>query len=225
MDTTQDEEYMVYSSISPYLHIVDLQTLCKFHHKIDLSEEQNSGGFHDFDYFGVFNCKFSGDGKELVCVTNDAKIIVYNIEHEEKVCSISKTHKSDINAVCFANRDNSNILFTGSDDFIIKAWDRRIMENNKPIGCFIGHRQGVTSIDSKGDERYMASNGKDQTLKLWDIRKMNQLSDLNKLNGVQEMMNFDYRWMDYTYKVKENHEKDNSVMTFRGHTVLQTLIR
>jgi DDB1- and CUL4-associated factor 11 len=92
--------------------------------------------------------------------------MVYNLEEEQKTCDIGECHTDDINSVCFANRNNSNILFTGSDDFIIKAWDRRIMEGNKPIGCFIGHREGVTCIDSRGDERYLASNGKDQTLKV-----------------------------------------------------------
>lgn len=224
MDTTEDEEKLVYSSISPYLHIVDLQTLCKFHAKIDLSEEGDAPMTY-FNYSGVFNCKFSGDGNELVCVTNTAKIIVYDLNKEEKVCNIPNTHKNDINTVCFANRSNSNILFTGSDDYIIKAWDRRIMEGNKPIGCFIGHREGVTSIDSRGDERYVASNGKDQQLKLWDLRKMNDVSDLGNCTGLSVMPDFDYRWMDYTYKAVAKHELDNSVMTFTGHTVLQTLIR
>mmetsp|Transcript_29585 Transcript_29585/g.26171 ORF Transcript_29585/g.26171 Transcript_29585/m.26171 type:complete len:100 (+) Transcript_29585:213-512(+) len=99
------------------------------------------------------------------------------------------------------------------------------MEGNKPIGCFIGHREGVTSIDSRGDERYICSNGKDQQMKLWDLRKMNNIEDLEGLGSLSAMNGFDYRWMDYTYKKLEKHKLDNSVMTFRGHTVLQTLIR
>ena len=139
--------------------------------------------------------------------------------------NIENTHNNDINTVCFANRNNSNILFTGSDDYIIKAWDRRIMEGNKPIGCFIGHREGITSIDSRGDERYICSNSKDQQMKLWDIRKMNNISELDNLGNLSVMNGFDYRWMDYTYKTLSKHESDNSIMTLRGHTVLQTLIR
>lgn len=117
------------------------------------------------------------------------------------------------------------MLFTGSDDFIIKAWDRRILDGKKPVGCFIGHRQGITHIDSRGDERYVASNGKDQTMKLWDLRKMNELSDLKNLSKLNVFSGFDYRWMDYSYKDIPQHEKDKSVMTFQGHHVLQTLIR
>lgn len=35
-----------------------------------------------------------------------------------------------------------------------------------------GHLEGITFIDSKGDGRYFISNGKDQAIKLWDIRRM-----------------------------------------------------
>ena len=36
----------------------------------------------------------------------------------------------------------------------------------------MGHLEGVTFIDSRGDGRHLISNGKDQSIKLWDIRKM-----------------------------------------------------
>ena len=224
MDTTSDEEYLVYSSLSPYLHIVDLKTLWKFHQKICLSNAD--GGWQGYGFhFGVFCWKFSGDGNELVWVTNSAQIIVYDLNQHIKVWNIFDTHDNDINTVCFANRNNSNILFTGSDDRIIKVWDRRIMDGNSPIGWFIGHREGLTHIDSRGDERYLASNGKDQTLKLWDLRKMNELHDLQNLESLSVMKNFDYRWMDYVPEDDSKHELDNSIMTFEGHKVLQTLIR
>jgi WD repeat-containing protein 23 len=43
---------------------------------------------------------------------------------------------------------------------------------DKPAGVLTGHLEGITFIDSRGDGRYFISNGKDQTIKLWDIRKM-----------------------------------------------------
>lgn len=36
---------------------------------------------------------------------------------------------------------------------------------------FAGHRDGVTYVDSRQDERYLLSNSKDQTIKVWDLRK------------------------------------------------------
>lgn len=40
----------------------------------------------------------------------------------------------------------------------------------------MGHLEGITFLDSRGDGRYFISNGKDQAIKLWDIRKMSTKS-------------------------------------------------
>lgn len=85
---------------------------------------------------------------------------------------VEGTHEDEINSVCFANRTSSNIIFTGSDDSFIKIWDRRALSNNREAGAFIGHCEGITHVASKGDGIYMASNSKDQLLKVWDLRKM-----------------------------------------------------
>lgn len=37
----------------------------------------------------------------------------------------------------------------------------------QPVGVFVGHTEGVTHIDSKGDGRYLISNAKDQTVGFW----------------------------------------------------------
>lgn len=42
----------------------------------------------------------------------------------------------------------------------------------QPAGVLTGHLEGITFVDSRGDGRYLISNGKDQTTKLWDIRRM-----------------------------------------------------
>ena len=52
-------------------------------------------------------------------------------------------------------------------------WDRRTLneESPEPVGVLAGHADGVTFIDSKADARYLISNSKDQTIKLWDMRR------------------------------------------------------
>ena len=85
---------------------------------------------------------------------------------------ISSAHNDEINSVCFANRQHSNVFLSGSDDSMVKVWDRRSISNNRPVGIFVGHAEGITNVCSKGDGIYVASNGKDQLLKVWDIRKM-----------------------------------------------------
>jgi WD40 repeat protein len=41
-----------------------------------------------------------------------------------------------------------------------------------PEGILQGHTEGVAHLHAKGDGRYLISNGKDFTIKMWDIRKM-----------------------------------------------------
>lgn len=55
----------------------------------------------------------------------------------------------------------------------MQVWDRRcLVTRGQASGVLMGHLEGVTFIDSRGDGRYLISNGKDQAIKLWDIRKM-----------------------------------------------------
>lgn len=46
------------------------------------------------------------------------------------------------------------------------------MADGREVGVFAGHTEGLTYVDSKGDGRYVLSNAKDQTMKLWDIRRV-----------------------------------------------------
>lgn len=55
----------------------------------------------------------------------------------------------------------------------LQVWDRRTVGNNRrPAGLFVGHTDGMTHLDPKGDGRYLISNCKDHTVKLWDLRNM-----------------------------------------------------
>ncbi len=136
-------------------------------------------------------------------------------------------HNDDVNAVCFADGSSPHILYSGSDDNLIKVWDRRSMRHNSEAGVFVGHTQGLTYVDSKGDGRYLLSNGKDQTMKLWDLRKMWSSEDAAGWDPTtfQTKTGFDYRFMAYTDNDYRPHPHDCSVVTYRGHRILKTLIR
>ena len=112
---------------------------------------------------------------------------------------VDRAHDDEINTVCWANRDSSNLLFTGSDDCFVKVWDRRALGNSRrPAGVFIGHQEGITNVASKGDGLYLASNGKDQLLKVWDIRRMADYEVFrNKLQPLRRAAGFDYRMGRY----------------------------
>ena len=120
--------------------------------------------------------------------------LVYDVEMRKITLKLDG-HMDDINAVCFADPLSTNLLFSGSDDSIVKVWDRRSMAGGREAGCLVGHMEGITFVASKGDGRYVITNGKDQVLKLWDIRKMMERTDFDALSRKDYCSGFDYRWM------------------------------
>ena len=61
----------------------------------------------------------------------------------------------------------------------------------------IGHTEGITYVSAKGDGRYVISNGKDQVLRLWDLRKMRTNLEFDQVkNQHYGIPDFDYRWVD-----------------------------
>ncbi|KAF7804795.1 LEC14B protein [Senna tora] len=220
-----NQRYLVYASMSPLVHIVNvgsaetesLANVTDIHDGLDFSSNDD-GGYS----FGIFSVRFSTDGRELVAGSSGDSIYVYDLEANKLSLRIL-AHTSDVNTVCFAD-ETSHLIYSGSDDTFCKVWDRRcLIAKGKPAGVLMGHLEGITYIDSRGDGRYFISNGKDQSIKLWDIRKM---SSNVTCNPGYRSYEWDYRWMDYPPQAKDlKHICDQSVATYRGHSVLRTLIR
>lgn len=66
--------------------------------------------------------------------------------------------------------------------------------NSHPVGVLVGHNNGITHIDSRGDERYLISNSKDQSIKLWDIRKCSSHRAEEVARQFVNRQHWDYRW-------------------------------
>lgn len=219
-----DQRFLVYASICAIVNIVDvgssaresLANVTEIHEGLDFSADG------DEDEFGIFSVKFSTDGQELVAAGSDNFIYVYDLQANK--CSLRiPAHKSDVNTVCFAD-ETGHLIFSGSDDSLCKVWDRRcFISKGRANGVLMGHLEGITFIDSRRDGRYFISNGKDQTTKLWDIRKMSSnTTDNSRLRDYD----WDYRWMEYpSYARRLKHPHDQSLATYKGHSVLRTLIR
>uniref|UniRef100_A0ACD5THF5 Uncharacterized protein n=2 Tax=Avena sativa TaxID=4498 RepID=A0ACD5THF5_AVESA len=115
-----------------------------------------------------------------------------------------------------------NLIYSGSDDNLCKVWDRRCLSTGEAAGVLTGHLHGITHIDSRGDGRCFISNGKDQAIKMWDIRKMTSNAD----GSENRVPAWDYRYSRYPQQQKQQkHPHDQSLATYRGHSVLRTLIR
>lgn len=139
MDICANEQYLIYSTMGPIVRLLDLETLCKKSERINFSHNQDS-------YYGsaIMSLKFSGDSREIVAATKQAEVLVYDLISNRLITRVSDAHNDEINSVCFANRQTSNIIFTGSDDCMIKIWDRRAFGNGLFAGAFVGHCEGIT---------------------------------------------------------------------------------
>ena len=174
----------------------------------------------------IWSIRFSGDGREIVAGTQGEAVYVYDLERRQTVVKID-AHDNDVNAVCYGDQSSPHILYSGSDDTTLKVWDRRSLADGREAGVFLGHNEGLTYVDSKGDGRYVLSNGKDQTMKLWDLRRMIDRHRFDEVRPTLETStdDFDYRRMRYDPADYRPHPHDSSVVTFHGHSVHKTLIR
>ncbi|KIY73538.1 WD40 repeat-like protein [Cylindrobasidium torrendii FP15055 ss-10] len=173
------------------------------------------------DYYGasIYSCTFSADGNEIVAG-------VYDLLADRRSVKIN-AHDDDVNSCCWADTSSGNVLVSASDDSYLKVWDRRSLgQSPRPSGVLMGHTEGITYVSAKGDGRYVISNGKDQSVRLWDLRNMRSAKDHDNVrNEHYGSRNFDYRRPPYRRGKYTDHPQDCSVMTYRGHAVLRTLIR
>ncbi|XP_063310976.1 DDB1- and CUL4-associated factor 11 isoform X1 [Pelobates fuscus] len=216
---TPDGGHFMYSSWSDYIHVCNIYGDADSHVALDLSPSERR--------FAVFSLTVSSDGREVLGGANDGCVYVYDREQNIRTLKIS-SHEDDVNAVSFAD-DSCHILYSGGDDALCKVWDRRNMREDdpRPVGVLSGHQDGITFIHSKGDARYLLSNSKDQSIKLWDIRRFSGPEGLEASRRVVTQQNWDYRWQQVPKRAlrKKRLPGDTSLMTYRGHGVLHTLIR
>ena len=231
-DFTQDNKLMIHSTLSSYIQLFDVENK-KYIDQINVNPQQQPSDYNSFWYGGmrVFTAKISADGKEVIAGTSrmsggSAKLQIYDLA-QNKISRSIDAHENDINSICFVDKLNSSLVISGSDDVLCKLWDIRAFNGNKPVGTFYGHMGGMTNVCSKEDNRYFISNCKDQSIKLWDLRKSS-----TEKKTVTTFLGMDYRRAilddGIIDKIKERmktNRDDTSVATFFGHQVRGTLIR
>lgn len=88
------------------------------------------------DRYGVWSCKFSADGNEVIAggtemvfgkilfsstLTHSDITIVYDLLADKRTVKI-KAHEDDINSCCWADTASGNVLVSASDDTFLKVW-------------------------------------------------------------------------------------------------------
>ncbi|EYC42401.1 hypothetical protein Y032_0532g3037 [Ancylostoma ceylanicum] len=190
----------------------------------ELTIPNQDAGF--FRSMAVFSLRFSRRGHEILCGGSDRCLHVFDLESMSRIVTIPDAHGDDINAVCYGDTE-SHLLYSGGDDGLVKVYDRRAFGEMDfhPVGAFAGHRDGITYIDARGDDRYLISNSKDQTVKLWDLRRFSSEETVRKTINCVRQQSWDYRWQPAPPTTCTPLKGDTSVVTLRGHSVLHTLVR
>lgn len=148
----------------------------------------------------MFSVRFSpcDGGKTLIGGCNDSTI--YICDRETRHVSALRTQSNtcvDINAVSFVSNNDPNMVVSGCNNGIIKLWDLRCLQSGhrsaKPVGVFLGHLDGVTYIDPRNDGHYLLSNARDQSIKIWDLRRPTPSNKVRKHTNAP-LIEWDYRW-------------------------------
>ncbi|XP_071885888.1 DDB1- and CUL4-associated factor 11 [Anas platyrhynchos] len=214
-----DASQCLYSSWSDYIHVYDIYGDGDNHTALDLRPEERR--------FAVFSLAVGPDGREVLGGANDGCVYVYDREAQRRVLRVP-AHEDDVNAVALGDA-GGHLLLSGGDDAVCRAWDRRCLsqERPQPVGVLAGHRDGVTFLHPRGDGRYLVTNSKDQTAKLWDLRRPAGPGVLAAARRAVARQSWDYRWQRAPRRALGTAPLpgDSSLVTLRGHAVLHTLIR
>ncbi|KAF1331458.1 Wd40 repeat-containing protein, partial [Globisporangium splendens] len=232
---TPDDQSVLYSSINSNVRMVSVNYEDDGKEDVFCLIKPPRGTRHSemhrftMGRFGVWCMDMNASGTEFVAGTSSNSVVLYDMQTKTPVCHV-EGHRDDVNAIAFVDGPlHSNVFVSGSDDQLIKLWDRRVLSESNPRaqGVFPGHTDGLTHISSRDDGYYFISNSKDQSCKLWDIRRCMSSEAHDRTPPFRRPYRWDYRYQSYPgrNKLPVTHPDDMSVMTYRGHMIMETLIR
>ncbi|KAK1868198.1 hypothetical protein I4F81_010692 [Pyropia yezoensis] len=117
----------------------------------------------------VWSLAASPSGASLTAGTGTCRVVTMDVESGAATFT-GIGHTDDVNAVAYLHPGREDVMVSGADDGAVRLWDWRAGERS--VGHFAGHVEGITSVGVRGDGRYLVSNGKDQAVKLWDVRTL-----------------------------------------------------
>eukprot|EP00834_Sanchytrium_tribonematis_P007117 NODE_599_length_5524_cov_0.451060.p2 type:complete len:378 gc:universal NODE_599_length_5524_cov_0.451060:2530-1397(-) len=204
------DKFIGHSSLTPFIEFIDFKTQNRVFYSCTEDAAFMSFCTKDNTLFGA---------SKPVTSRGHGKMYAWDMSRNNEICSVEHG-RDDCNSVVTVD---NHLVATAGDDSIIKLWDTRLLSSNKEqryVGYIAGHTQGITSLDTLNGT-FILSNGKDQKLKLHDLR--NTSPSRPKKSKERQ---YDYRWDKYSYDPKSStHSEDKSILTCFGHSVYSTMIK
>lgn len=131
-----DNTRMIYAEMTSTVHMTSITDSSPMQIPIQFADSSRRGQWGGGG-FGIWSCRFSADGNEIVA-GGDGKIfgayrevqdvlqvphtsLVYDLPANRRTVKID-AHTDDVNSCCWADTASGNILVSASDDSFLKVW-------------------------------------------------------------------------------------------------------
>ncbi|KAF9365013.1 Diphthine methyltransferase [Mortierella sp. NVP85] len=115
----------------------------------------------------------TSENPRIAVSLSNGDITVLDLDSASTLTETLTWHAHDLEAwIVGWNYHDTNVLYTGADDSLLKGWDIR-MDCSFATFTSRTHKMGVCSIQSNPhDEHIMATGSYDDTVLIWDTRSM-----------------------------------------------------
>ncbi|KAI8606665.1 WD40-repeat-containing domain protein [Dissophora ornata] len=204
------------------------------HNKIDRTIKEHTRSVNRI-------CFSPQDPNLLLSASSDSTVRLWDLRVRDRPGSVMET-KDIVREVQF-NPVSTNDIVAGYESGNIQRWDLRNLSSSEKK--FMAHMGFVTSLDYHPNGRFLASGGRDRTIKVWDMedekrREIHSIPTIQYTSKVQWRPNkpyhlaasfkdestvqiFDVRRPFVPVHVLSQHDKDATSILWRDTDVLWTV--
>jgi pre-mRNA-processing factor 19 len=163
-------------------------------------------------------------GDHVLCTSDDSYWSLTDLNSGTPLIKL-KSGDDDISIRCGQFHPDGLLFGTGAKSSIVKVWDINVQ---KVVATFPGHKDSVCAMSFSENGYYLATSSLDGEVKIWDLRKLKPLKDLDIYNSKHAVnaLSFDQSGAYLgiggsnvqVYQVKTW----NKIMQYDGHTQVIT---